>query len=99
MSDIITDGLDLAKNIFQVHGADGAGRAVLRKRLRRVQLLEFFSQLPRSVVAMEVCSGAHFWGREISKLGQKVRLIPLNVLYHRTCVDNASQAFIGAILL
>jgi transposase len=66
MSDIITVGLDLAKNIFLVHRADGAGRAVLRKKLRRVQVLEFFSQLPRCAVAMEACGGAHFWGREIT---------------------------------
>src|SRR5680860_111714 len=76
MSDIITVGLDLAKNVFQVHGADGAGRAVLRKKLRRTQVLAFFSQLPRCVVAMEACGGAHFWGREIGKLGHEVRLIP-----------------------
>ena len=76
MSDIITVGLDLAKNVFQVHGADGAGRAVLRKKLRRTQVLTFFSQLPRCVVAMEACGGAHFWGREIGKLGHEVRLIP-----------------------
>jgi len=76
MSDIITVGLDLAKNVFQVHGADGAGRAVLRKKLRRTQVLEFFKQLPRCVVAMEACGGAHFWGREIGKLGHDVRLIP-----------------------
>jgi len=76
MSDIITVGLDLAKNVFQVHGADGAGQAVLRKKLRRTQVLEFFSQLPRCVVAMEACGGAHFWGREIGKLGHEVRLIP-----------------------
>ena len=76
MSDIITVGLDLAKNVFQVHGADGAGRAVLRKKLRRTQVLKFFSQLPRCVVAIEACGGAHFWGREISKLGHEVRLIP-----------------------
>src|SRR5680860_188159 len=76
MSDIITVGLDLAKNIFQVHGADGADRAVLRKKLRRAQVLEVFGQLQRCVVAMEACGGAHFWGREISKLGHDVRLIP-----------------------
>jgi transposase len=73
MSEIITVGLDLAKNVFQVHGA---GRAVLRKRLRRMQVLEFFSQLPPCVVAMEACGGAHFWTREIGKLGHDVRLIP-----------------------
>ena len=76
MSEIITVGLDLAKNVFQVHGADGSGRAVLRKKLRRGQVLEFFSQLPACVVAMEACGGAHFWGREIGKLGHEVRLIP-----------------------
>ena len=76
MSEIITVGLDLAKNVFQVHGTDGAGRAVLRKKIRRGQVLEFFSQLPSCVVAMEACGGAHFWGREIGKLGHEVRLIP-----------------------
>ncbi|SNT71514.1 hypothetical protein SAMN05444959_10222 [Paracoccus seriniphilus] len=77
MSEIITVGLDLAKNVFQVHGADGAGRAVVRKKLRRGQVLDFFSQLPSCLVAMEACGGAHFWGREIGKLGYEVRLIPL----------------------
>ena len=76
MSEIITVGLDLAKNVFQVHGADGTGRAVLSKKLRRAQVLEFFGQLPACVVAMEACGGAHFWGREIGKLGHHVRLIP-----------------------
>jgi transposase len=76
MSEITTVGLDLAKNVFQAHGADAAGRAVLRKKLRRDQVLAFFSQLPRCVVAMEACGGAHFWGREIGKLGHEVRLIP-----------------------
>lgn len=76
MSEIITVGLDLAKNVFQAHGANASGRAVLRKKLRRHQVLEFFGQLPACVVAMEACGGAHFWGREIGKLGHDVRLIP-----------------------
>lgn len=76
MSDVITVGVDLAKNVFQVHGADGAGRAVLRKKLRRTQAVTFFSQLPRCVVAMEACGGAHFWGRKIGMSGHEVRLIP-----------------------
>ncbi len=76
MSEIITVGLDLAKNVFPVHGADASGRAVLRKKLRRDQVLGFFSHLPSCVVAMEACGGAHFWGREIGKLGHEVRLIP-----------------------
>jgi transposase len=76
MAEITTVGLDLAKNVFQAHGADASGRAVLRKKLRRDQVLAFFAQLPACVVAMEACGGAHFWGREIGKLGHEVRLIP-----------------------
>ena len=75
MSEITTIGLDLAKTVFQVHGADGSGQAVLRRRLRRHQVLAFFSQLPSCVVAMEACGGAHFWGRELAWLGHDVRLI------------------------
>lgn len=69
MSEIITVGLDLAKNLFQALGADASGWAVLRKKLRRDQVLAFFGLLRPSVVAMEACGGAHFWGREIGKLG------------------------------
>ncbi|WP_432255594.1 IS110 family transposase [Limimaricola sp. AA108-03] len=76
MSDVTTIGLDLAKNVFQVHGADGSGNAVIRKKLRRDQVLSFFSQVPPCLVAMEACGGAHFWGREIGRLGHEVRLIP-----------------------
>ena len=76
MSEITTVGLDLAKNVFQVHGADASGRTELRKKLRRDQVLAFFSQLQPCIVAMEACGGAHFWGREIGKLGHEVRLIP-----------------------
>lgn len=76
MSEVTTIGLDLAKNVFQVHGADGSGHAVIRKKLRRDQVLSFFSQMPPCLVAMEACGGAHFWGREIGKLGHEVGLIP-----------------------
>ncbi len=58
MSEITTVGLDLAKNVFPVHGADAFGRALLRKRLRRDQVLDFFGGLPPCVVAMEACGGA-----------------------------------------
>ena len=68
---IIAVGLDLAKNVFQVHGADGAGQAVLRKKLRRTQVLAFFEELSPCVVAMEASGGAHYWGREIDKLGDR----------------------------
>lgn len=60
MSEIFTIGLDLTKNVFQVHGADGAGQAVLCKKLGREQVLAFFSQLTPCVIAMEACGGAHF---------------------------------------
>jgi transposase len=76
MLEITTVGLDLAKNVFQAHGADASGHAVLRKKLRRDQVLAFFSQLPRCLVAMEACGGAHFWARELARLGHDVRLIP-----------------------
>ncbi len=76
MTEITTIGLDLAKNVFQVHGANNAGRAVLRNKRRQARVLDFFSRLPSCVVAMEACGGAHFWGREIGKLGHDVRLIP-----------------------
>ena len=58
MLEITTVGLDLAKNVFQAHGADASGRAVLRKKLRRDQVLAFFAQLPACLVAMEACAGA-----------------------------------------
>lgn len=68
MLEIVAVGLDLAKNVFQAHGVDVSGRALLRKELRRDQVLEFFGQLPSCTVAMEACGGAHFWGREIGEV-------------------------------
>lgn len=76
MAEVSTVGLDLAKSIFQVHGADAAGAVVIRKRLRRDQLLSFFSKLAPCTVAMEACASAHHWAREIGSLGHAVRLIP-----------------------
>ncbi len=76
MSEVSVIGLDLAKHVFQVHGADALGQVVIRKQLRRAQVLEFFGRQPRCMVAMEACSSAHFWGRELARLGHEVRLIP-----------------------
>jgi transposase len=75
MEEVSTIGLDLAKRIFQVHGADASGRTVFGKTLRRGQLLAFFAAQRPCVVAMEACGSAHYWGREIGKLGHEVRLI------------------------
>src|SRR3954468_20862145 len=72
---ISTVGLDLAKYIFQLHGADSAGAVVFRQKLRRGQLLAFLATLPPCTVAMEACASAHYWGREIAKLGHTVKLI------------------------
>lgn len=76
MSEITTIGLDLAKRVFQVHGIDEAGTAVVRKRLRRGQVLGFFAGLPPCLVGMEACATAHHWARELTALGHDVRLMP-----------------------
>lgn len=76
MQEITTIGLDLAKNVFQVHGCDVSGTALLRKKLGRDQLFEFFSKQPPCTVAMEACASSHYWGREIGSLGHNVKLIP-----------------------
>ena len=73
---VTTIGLDLAKQIFQVHGVGPDGKAVLRKRLRRAEVLSFFAALPPCLVGMEACATAHHWGRELSRLGHEVRLLP-----------------------
>src|SRR5256714_2363824 len=76
MSDITTIGVDLAKHVFQVHGIDAEGATVLRKRLRRGQVVAFFSRIPRCVVGLEACATAHYWARELGALGHEVRLMP-----------------------
>lgn len=76
MNEIKTVGLDLAKHVFQVHGVDAAGECVLRKRLRRSQVVGFFAGLPRCVVGLEACATAHYWARELQSVGHEVRLMP-----------------------
>ena len=73
---ITTIGLDIAKNVFQVHGIDAAEKVVVRKQLRRSQVLAFFKALPPCLIGMEACATAHYWARELTKLGHKVRLMP-----------------------
>jgi transposase len=76
MSEIKLVGIDLAKNVFQVHAVDGRGAAQVRKTLTRAKLMSFLAQLPACTVAMEACAGAHYWGRRIAALGHQVRLLP-----------------------
>ncbi len=76
MKQVTTIGLDLAKAVFQVHGVDGSGVVTLRRAVRRRQVLAFFAKLPPCLVGMEACATAHYWAREITKLGHDVRLIP-----------------------
>jgi transposase len=72
---VTTVGLDLAKQVFSVHGVDEQGRTVLRKRVSRGKVLELFAQLPPSLVGMEACSGAHHWARELERLGHRVGMM------------------------
>jgi len=72
---LTTIGIDLAKNVFQVHGVDERGQAVLRKQLKRGQVLQFFVNLPACLIGMEACGGAHYWARELTKLGHTVKLM------------------------
>jgi transposase len=73
---ITTIGLDIAKNVFQVHGIDAAEKVIVRKRLRRSQVLSFFKALLPCLIRMEACATAHYWARELTKLRHKVRLMP-----------------------
>jgi transposase len=76
MGQAITIGLDIAKSVFQVHGVDESGVVVIRRQVRRAQLLAFFAKLPGCLVGIEACATAHHWARELIKLGHQVRLMP-----------------------
>src|SRR5271165_1498326 len=76
LSSVTRVGLDLAKNAFQVHGVDAKGEVVVTRKLRRGALAQFFAKLAPCVVAMEACSSAHHWGRQLLRLGFEVKLIP-----------------------
>lgn len=72
---ITTVGVDLAKSVFQVHGVDERGKTVLRKQLKRSEMLCYFANLPPCLIGMEACGSAHYWARELTKLGHTVRLM------------------------
>src|SRR5215204_936128 len=74
--EITTVGLDLAKNVFQVHAIGSTGGVVVRRSLRRAQVIPFFSKLPPCLIGMEACGTSHHWARELVGLGHEVRLMP-----------------------
>ena len=76
MTDVITIGLDLAKNVFQVHGVGKTGEVVVRRQLRRSRVIPFFEKLPPCLVGIEACATSHHWARELQALGHEVRIMP-----------------------
>src|ERR1700730_8578734 len=76
MGEVSTIGLDIAKSVFQVHGVDVAGAVVIRKRVSRAKVLEYFGHLPPCLVGIEACPSAHHWGRELQTRVHTFRLIP-----------------------
>lgn len=75
MGQVVTIGLDLAKSVFQVHGVDAAGEVIVRRQIRRSQLLQFFARQPACLVGMEACASSHHWARELIALGHEVKLM------------------------
>ena len=92
--DLVTVGLDIAKSMFQLHGTDRLGKPVLRQRLPRSKMLEFFANLPSCRIGLEACGGAHYWARELTKLGHEVRLMPPQYVkpYVKTNKHDAADA-------
>ena len=76
MQAVTTIGFDIAKSVFQVHGVDMQGRVIIRRQLKRRQVLTFFRKLPPCLVGIEACASSHHWSRELQKLGHTVRLMP-----------------------
>ena len=76
MKEVITIGVDLAKNVFQIHGVDAEGSVVFRRQLRRSRMLPFFKKQPPCLVGMEACATAHHWARQLIELGHEVKLMP-----------------------
>ncbi len=73
--DITTMGIDLAKNVFQLHGVDAQGKIVLKKRLARTELSEFVAKLPSCLIGIEACASSHYWARKFTALGHEVKMI------------------------
>jgi transposase len=69
-------GLDIAKHVFQIHGVDRFEKVLVRKQLRRVQVLDYFKSIAPCLIGIEACGSSHYWARELSQLGHQVKLIP-----------------------
>jgi len=78
MNEVTTIGLDLAKNVFQIHGVDASGDAVIRRQLRRRQVIPFFRKLPPCLIGLEACATSHHWTRALQALGHEARIMPAN---------------------
>jgi transposase len=76
MGEVSTIGLDIAKSVFQVHGVDADGTVVIRKRISRAKVLEFFAAVPPCLVGVEACPSAHHWSRKLQVFGHTVKLMP-----------------------
>lgn len=94
MKQVAVIGIDLAKNVFQVHGTDAAGHSVLTKKLSRGQMTEFFAKLTPCLIGMEACSSAHYWGRRLTEMGHTVKLMPPQYVkpYVKTNKNDARDA-------
>src|SRR5580658_11333373 len=91
---VTTIGIDLAKSVFQVHGVDSRGRAVLRKQLRRIQLQPFFANLSPCLIGMESCCGSHYFARRLESFGHTVKLMAPQFVkpYVKTNKNDAADA-------
>ncbi len=89
MKQVTTIGLDIAKSIFQIHGVDADGRVVLRQRLTRGRVLEFFGKLPKCLVGIEACASSHYWARELVAIGHEAKLMPAQ--YVKPCVKRGKN--------
>ncbi len=94
MDEVSTIGLDIAKSVFQVHGVDGTGAVVMRKRIGRSKVLQFFGDLSPCLVGLEACPSAHYWGRALQALGHTVKLMPPNYVkaYLKRSKNDANDA-------
>jgi len=94
MGQVITIGLDLAKSVFQVHGVDATGEVVVRRQIRRSQLLAFFAKQPACLVGIEACASSHHWAREMVALGHEVKLMPAQYVkpYVKRSKNDAADA-------